>query len=221
MVTSLSNGGALFLFRHSSILFTSNGSVITAMTRISWPHFSQIRGSTSYTFWISRAQLCFEALDDSVFHLRIREMIRFFSDEALYPNFLKKSYEKVYKENHQAYTPWGDEKGGTGIYIIVLQGGSGGMGHPAGRTMKNFLENRPRPRPEVNRNKIGFPFNRSCLSEPGGSPYMTIPVNILTWQYALEGDVIFSLLSYITPTLTQPLPKIYRNFTKPENNCIF
>ena len=65
-VTTLSKGGALFLLRHSSILFTSYGPVIIAITRISWPHFGHTSGSTSYTFWISRAQLCLEALLDTV-----------------------------------------------------------------------------------------------------------------------------------------------------------
>ncbi|MBA7643239.1 hypothetical protein ES703_50959 [subsurface metagenome] len=53
-MTTLSKGGALFLLRHSSILFTSSeclhssGSVIIAITRISWPHF----GHTQCSFGI-------------------------------------------------------------------------------------------------------------------------------------------------------------------------
>jgi hypothetical protein len=51
LISTLSKGGALFLLRHSSILFTSSeclhspGSVIIAITRISWPHFEHIRCS--------------------------------------------------------------------------------------------------------------------------------------------------------------------------------
>jgi ribose/xylose/arabinose/galactoside ABC-type transport system permease subunit len=48
LVTSLSNGGALFLFRHSIILFTSEGSVTTEITFMAWPHFGHTRGSTSH-----------------------------------------------------------------------------------------------------------------------------------------------------------------------------
>jgi len=51
LISTLSKGGALFLLRYSSILFTSReclhspGSLIIAITRISWPHFGHTRCS--------------------------------------------------------------------------------------------------------------------------------------------------------------------------------
>jgi len=62
----LLKGGVLFLFRHSIILLTSEGLVIIVNACISWLHFSQVRVSTSWTFWISLAQLCLEALLDTI-----------------------------------------------------------------------------------------------------------------------------------------------------------
>ena len=88
-IITLSEGGALFLLRHSSILFTSEGSVITAMIFILLLHFGHIRGSTSYTFWISRAQLLLEALDDTVSISEFEVLSGLFSGTALYPKLAR------------------------------------------------------------------------------------------------------------------------------------
>jgi len=62
---NLIEGRSVISFKHSNILSTSKGLVITAMIFILLPHFGHIKGSTSYTFWISLAQLCLEALVDT------------------------------------------------------------------------------------------------------------------------------------------------------------